>query len=311
MKYVFFIILFFLIFTPSCNNQNQKIEDIFHKIETEDAKIISAEIVNNNTFNIVLSEVVEILEFSINGEENKEKILGKEFSFPLGRTIEMGEKVTIALTYRKNGGNTTRAYFTLYGKNTRKANLLINEVSVKGTKTLPDRVELLVTKSGNIAGFEITDDLDSTPLTLPSLEVERGDIIVIYWNSKTNKEDYIRENGKHTYFLSGNMANTLISTTGALILFDEHNGTIVDGILYSDFSSSDYGKDKYEKCETLLVENNEWYGEAISSEYVTASRVLTRLKGGVDTNTSEDFFTSQARKSSFGEENEYYPYEED
>lgn len=310
MKYILFIILFFLIFTPSCNDPNTKIEDILLKKDTEDAKIISSEIRNNNTFSIVLSEVVEIVELSINGVISKDRVLGKEFSFPLGRTIKMGEKVTIALTYKKNGGNTTRAYFTLYGKNTRKAKLLINEVSIKGTKTLPDRVELLVTKSGNIAGFELTDDLDYTPLTLPFLEVERGDIIVIYWNSKANKEDYIRENGKHTYFISGNMSNTLISTTGALILFDEHDGTIVDGILYSDFSSSDYGKEKYEKCESLLIEKNEWYGEPISSEYVTASRVLTRLKGGIDTNTSEDFFTSQARKSSFGEENEYYPYEE-
>lgn len=310
MKYILFIILFFLIFTPSCNDPNTKIEDILLKKDTEDAKIISSEIRNNNTFSIVLSEVVEIVELSINGVISKDRVLGKEFSFPLGRTIKMGEKVTIALTYKKNGGNTTRAYFTLYGKNTRKAKLLINEVSIKGTKTLPDRVELLVTKSGNIAGFELTDDLDYTPLTLPFLEVERGDIIVIYWNSKANKEDYIRENGKHTYFISGNMSNTLISTTGALILFDEHDGTIVDGILYSDFSSSDYGKEKYEKCENLLIEKNEWYGEPISSEYVTASRVLTRLKGGIDTNTSEDFFTSQARKSSFGEENEYYPYDE-
>lgn len=310
MKYILFIILFFLIFTPSCKDPNTKIEDILLKKDTEDAKIISSEIRNNNTFSIVLSEVVEIVELSINGVISKDRVLGKEFSFPLGRTIKMGEKVTIALTYKKNGGNTTRAYFTLYGKNTRKAKLLINEVSIKGTKTLPDRVELLVTKSGNIAGFELTDDLDYTPLTLPFLEVERGDIIVIYWNSKANKEDYIRENGKHTYFISGNMSNTLISTTGALILFDEHDGTIVDGILYSDFSSSDYGKEKYEKCESLLIEKNEWYGEPISSEYVTASRVLTRLKGGIDTNTSEDFFTSQARKSSFGEENEYYPYEE-
>lgn len=310
MKYILFIILFFLIFTPSCNDPNTKIEDILLKKDTEDAKIISSEIRNNNTFSIVLSEVVEIVELSINGVISKDRVLGKEFSFPLGRTIKMGEKVTIALTYKKNGGNTTRAYFTLYGKNTRKANMLINEVSIKGTKALPDRVELLVTKSGNIAGFELTDDLDSTPLTLPFLEVERGDIIVIYWNSKANKEDYIRENGKHTYYLSGNMANTLISTTGALILFDEHDGTIEDAILYSDFSSSDYGKEKYEKCESLLIEKNEWYGEPISSEYVTASRVLTRLKGGIDTNTSEDFFTSQARKSSFGEENEYYPYEE-
>ena len=310
MKYILFIILFFLIFTPSCNNQNAKIENILLKKDTEDAKIISSEIRNNNTFSIVLSEVVEIVELSINGVISKDRVLGKEYSFPLGRTIEMGEKVTVALTYKKNSGNTTRAYFTLYGKNTRKANMLINEVSIKGTKALPDRVELLVTKSGNIAGFELTDDLDSTPLTLPFLEVERGDIIVIYWNSKANKEDYIRGNGKHTYFLSGNMTNTLISTTGALILFDEHDGTIVDGILYSDFSSSDYGKEKYEKCESLLIEKNEWYGEPISSEYVTASRVLTRLKGGIDTNTSEDFFTSQARKSSFGEENEYYPYEE-
>ena len=45
------------------------------------------------------------------------------------------------------------------------------------------------------------------------------------------------------------------------------------------------------------------------SNLVTSSRVLARLPGGWDTNTRDDFFITEPRKSTFGYPNEYYPYE--
>ena len=50
-------------------------------------------------------------------------------------------------------------------------------------------------------------------------------------------------------------------------------------------------------------------GEAFDSTLTTSSRVIARLPGGVDTDSSDDFFITAARRSTFGEENEYVPYQ--
>ncbi|MCI7605902.1 MAG: hypothetical protein MSS69_04020, partial [Spirochaetales bacterium] len=52
-----------------------------------------------------------------------------------------------------------------------------------------------------------------------------------------------------------------------------------------------------------------WEGDAFDSSLVTSSRVISRLPGAIDTETSDDFFVTAARRSTFGEENDYAPYQ--
>ncbi len=301
-------LLILLTFMLSCSNRKITVENLLLKEDMRGAEIISYGLDSNSEFSIAFSEKVEITEISFNGRKERRSLLGSSFTISLPEEISMGEKAELALTYSKNGGNTNRALFTLYGKNGRKAGLLINELSIKGTGTNPDRIELLVTESGNTAGMTVTDDPEETGAVLPAIEVSRGDIIVIWWDSRSGKTAEEREDGGWTYHVDAQMKDTLISTTGGILLYDEAGGNIEDAVIYSDSSSSAV-REKYSSMCTLLSEEGAWEGDAVASDEVTPSRVLARLPGGIDSNTASDWFITAARKSTFGDKNIYAPYE--
>ncbi len=312
MKNKILLILLHLLSLLSCTNKDIVIENLLSGKNKNGAAVIDYGLVDNSTFSITFSERVEIREVVFNGEREAKSLAGETITIPLPHTLDMGEKITLALTFTKNGGNTTRASFTLWGRNSKKAGLLLNKVSVDGNRTNPDRIELLVTKGGNIGGMAVTDDTAEEGVVLPSMEVSRGDLIVIYWDSRSGKENFIRdyEKGLYTYYINGGMESTLISTTGGILVYDEVGGSITDALIYSNFTEASTKKDKFTALVELLEEEGEWEGEAVSSEEITASRILARLPGGIDRNTSDDWFTTIAGVK-FGWEHTYTPYSPD
>ncbi len=309
MKHLFsLIIILFLLTSFSCSEKSAAVENVLSCVDRRPAQILSYSLGNNSTFLIRFSERVLISEVVYDGTRRKTNLAGDNFSIPLDRELGMGEKYTLALTFEKNGGNTGRAYFTLYGRNDRKASLLINEVSMKGDKTNPDRIELLVTKKGNTAGFILTDEVGTAAVSLPSIEVGRGDIIVVYWETKSGKTTKARTETLYTYYIDGEADHTLIGTTGAVLLYDEYGGDIVDALLYSDFTSASTSKEKYNTASALLAETGQWEGPAVDSTDVRTTRVLARMPGGVDTNSADDWFVTAVKKATWGEENVYAPY---
>ena len=309
MKYLFsLIIILFLLSSFSCSEKGAAVENVLSTVDRRPAQILSYSLGDNKTFLIRFSERVLITQVVYDGTKRKTNLAGDTFSIPLERELGMGEKYTLAITFEKNGGNTGRAYFTLYGRNDRKASLLINEVSMRGDKTNPDRIELLVTKNGNTGGFILTDEVGTAAVVLPPLEVRRGDIIVVYWETRSGKTTVSRSETLCTYYIDGEADHTLISTTGAVLLYDENGGDIVDAILYSDFTSASTSKEKYNAAAALLSENGGWEGPAVDSTDVRTTRVLARMPGGVDTNSADDWFVTAVKKATWGEENVYAPY---
>lgn len=299
---IFFLSLFTL---SSCSIVKDEITDLLSPLDKTLPYITDYEMKNNSTLEISFSETVMIEEVIINGEIKDKKRVGKDFSLDFGFTLNKGEKMTIALTFSKNNKNTARAFITLYGKNDNIPTLLINEVSIKGTKNSPDRIELLVIKEGDASGVVVTDNISGNDFLLPSLSLNKGDIIVIYWKDKREKEKEEREGRKTTYYLEANMGSTLSGTTGGIIVREEKDGKVMDALLYHD--GSELSK-KEEELFSLVKEEENWSGEYVSSLLVTSSRVLARLPGAIDTDSSDDWFTTEARKSSFGYENTYSPY---
>lgn len=313
MKKILFVSILYLFILSSCSNRDVIIENLLKGEDRTCAEILEYGLVDNSSFSIRFSEKVIIKEVSYNGRKKKVQIIGDSVTLTLPFTLDMGEKYTLALTYSKNGGNTTRSFFTLYGKNPDKAGLIINEVSTDGSRTNPDRIELLVTKRGNTGGMMITDDEKTTGVVLPDMYVNKNDIIVIYWDTKSGKNTVIRDYEKnlYTYYIDGGMKSTLISTTGALLLYDEVGGKVIDALLYSDFTEASMKKEDFLSLLAFLEEEGEWDGDPVSSIHVTSSRVLARLPGGIDTDSADDWFTTAARCSSFGEPNTYSPYSEE
>lgn len=299
---IFFLSLFTLF---SCSVVKDEITDLLSPLDKALPYITQYKMKNNSTLEISFSETVMIEEVVINGETKDKKRVGKDFSLDFGFTLQKSEKITIALTFSKSNKNTSRAFLTLYGKNDNIPTLLINEVSIKGTKNSPDRIELLVEKEGDAAGVVVTDNTSGNDFLLPSLFLNKGDIVVIYWKDKREKDKEEREEGKKTYYLEANMSSTLSGTTGAIIVREEKDGKIMDALLYHDGSTL---SKKEEELFSFVKEEENWSGEYVSSLLVTSSRVLARLPGAIDTDSSDDWFTTEARKSSFGSENTYSPY---
>ena len=194
------------------------------------------------------------------------------------------------------------------GKNPDIPKVLINEVSIKGTSASPDRIELLIMEKGNVAGMRVEDG--NWGYTLPSIEVKKDDLILIYWDKPTTRSHYLRSDGKMTYVLNAYAPSTLSGTEGLLILKREKDGETADALLYSDKGEAAFSGEEKKSQRDGLIALGQWEGEVFDSSLVTSSRVIARLPGGVDSDTSEDFFITQARKSSFGELNSYLPYNE-
>lgn len=313
MKKLFLFLFSLAIVLVSCSNIKAEVENLLLKEDIQGAKILEYGLVDNSSFSIRFSEKVEVKEIVFNGVKKKKQLLGDSITIPLPYTLEMGEKYTLALTFTKNGGNTTRAFFTFYGKNDRKAGLVISELSVAGTKTNPDRIELYVRSGGNTAGIMLTDELGITGIVLPSLEVNEDDIIVVYWDSRSRQDPFERnkDNPVYTYFVDGGMDHTLISTTGAVLLYDEVGGEITDAILYSDFTEAAEKKETFIQIQEYLEETGEWIGDPVSSEDVTSTRVLARYPTTEDSNSADEWITTTTKGSSFGYPNPYNPYEDE
>ena len=295
-----------LLFT-SCNGKLD-IPLVSIKLDTALIQVLSYSLIDNQRVEIELSENAELVEYETMGIKTKYGKIGNRFSIALPSPLEMGSVEYFSLTARKDNGLTTRATLRLVGKNTELAKAIINEVSIKGTSSSPDRIELLVLSDGNMAGAVVADTLepDKASYTFPDFPVKKGDIIVLYWNTDTDERHVTRKNGLKTYYINCKAKSTLISTDGIIVLFSDYDGDIMDAIIYSNDIENEenpYGSDKLLRYAKKLIETNAWFGEPIDSSLVTSSRVLSRIPGGIDSNSAEDWFTTKARMSTFGEEN--------
>ena len=220
------------------------------------------------------------------------------------------------MTAEDLAGNTSRASFALTGPNDDIPLTLINEVSIKGTAASPDRIELLILEEGNTAGMTVKDgsrEHYDHEWILPELDVISGDIILLYWDTDISGNAVEKRDENFTYSFSAGSDTTLSGTNGAIALYTSPEGEILDGIIYTTGTSelcNGYGNTKTEEAAFMLIKEGEWTSEPISSLDVTSSRVIARYPGGIDSNSADDFFITAARKSTFGEPNQFIPYEE-
>ena len=311
-------ILFFIALVVLCVSckEEEKIIDRLMSLDKTLAKVLDYSFIENDTFTVKYNETVELVDVELDRRKIEKRGLGSIFTITLSEKIRRGEKKIPSITARKQNGNTTRSSFLLIGRNTEIPKALINEVSIKGNTTNPDRIEILILDDGNLAGMSLSNgfmSLDGHEYILPEQDVKAGDIVVIYWDSNTKKETEERNFGKKTYYLSAKSPVTLLSTDGLVVLKSEIDGYVMDALVYSnkgEDSHSGYGNENLESAVKELMKDYSWEGSAVDSSLVTTSRVLARLPDGVDTNSLSDWFTTKARKSTFGEVNIYEPYEE-
>ncbi len=300
----------------ACPHGSIRTYDAFQGKDMAMPKVLSYGMVENSSMRLVYDEDVFLSEIIFNGRKLDYSLSGTVFVIPFGRTLGKGEEASFSVMAEDEAGNTARSSYRLIGKNLEIPPVLINELSIKGTAESPDRIELLFPDGGNPAGMIVSDGIEGEEnhaAVLPDMELAPGDLIVLYWDRKPESTEPVYSAGTSGYILWAESDTTLSGTNGAVLIYSELGGEITDGIIYTTGESDladGYGNNRTKNAALALRRSGKWSGEPVSSALVTASRVIARLPGGIDTDSAADFFITEPRKSSFGMPNGYFPYEE-
>lgn len=224
------------------------------------------------------------------------------FASPLraGEVVEVGGRIS------DQSGNTLSFTTPLWGYNGEIPPLLINEFVTKGSGNNPDRVELLALERGNLAGVTLYDGVKESydsKVILPNCVVEKNSYIVIEYGETLR--------GVHEIEFWGG-ATGLGANNGVITLYDSPSGNLIDGVLYSNRSSSSdtqysgFGTKKVEERAFYLSSAHGWDSYPITPEsgvdstFSTATRSMCRTESEADTDTKEDWHIVPTSKATFG-----------
>lgn len=205
----------------------------------------------------------------------------------------------------------------MFGLNARIPELMINEFSSKGTETQPDRIELEVHSSGNLEGLCLMDGTKGNErhsLVLGDIEVERGDYVVVYWDSVPDEAVTRNPDGSRILHIAGGSDEGLASNNGAFVIYPtaSGDGEVIDCLVYTNGEAttwSGFGSAAVEASYKELTASFDWMGEAFNSRNATSTRTVSR-RPDRDTDSAGDFYITVTRGETFGRMNtsaEYYP----
>jgi len=262
-------------------------------------------------------------------EENTVKI---EFEEAQG----IGEEYLLEATVKDEQGNSMSFIISFYGFNPYIPDVVINEFTTQGSSTHPDVAELFVKTEGNMAGtamFEGAAGNWDDRLIFPDLPVAAGDYILVHFKPQGIEEEKNETDDKTVsggldasdnafdFWVEGGAG--LSGNNGVLTLYTTPRGEIIDGVLYSNRTSSSdenyrgFGTKKVMLWADQLAEDGGWKysGELISPEDginpddSTATRSICRDSSSHDTDTAADWHIVPTSTYSFGEVNSDEVYE--
>ncbi len=237
---------------------------------------------------------------------------GKSIYIVLPSTLEPGVKTTISGRVRDYAGNTCGFSVQVWGLNPRLPKILINEFTTKGTEKSPDRTELRIINDGNLNGMVlyggIPDDWD-VRFIFPDMDVRKNDLVVIWWTEELPQDLESRDG---VINICACCSENLSSNNGTLVLCDTPSigATVIDAVVYSNFSSSyqGFGTKGAQQRALWALERGHWSGDALDSTSSTATRSVCRYPDGRDFDNAGDWFVTVTGGSTFGADNTSEPY---
>ena len=225
---------------------------------------------------------------------------------------------------RGNGLGMTARF---HGHNGEVPALLITELTTRGTRTRPDRIELVALSAGDLGGVTL---YDGTPgnyrhrLVFPSIAVEPGDFIVVHCVS-TGDPAEVDETASMTESAHPQASEDawdlwlpegegLSGNNGVVSLYARPDGDVLDGVIYSDRTSESderyrgFGTRRVLERVDELVAAGGWQvaGElarpedAVDSNDTTSTRSMARGSDHADTDSRADWHITPTRGATFG-----------
>jgi hypothetical protein len=247
-----------------------------------------------------------------------------------------GARYLLELSVEDAHGNGATIIAPVYGYNAEVPAILLNELTVRGSPTHPDIVELRIGSRGNMGGLVLYDGTPgnwTSRLVFPPLPVEAGDFVLAHFKPEgiaaevDETSDRAASGGLDAstaawdFWLAG--ATGLNGNNGVLGLYARIGGSVLDAILYSNRTSASdttyggFGTADTQARAVEIVQAAGWRAgaggvrpeDAVSPEASTSTRSLCRRRG-VDTDAAGDWYVVPTRGATFGAENleeEYVP----
>lgn len=297
---------------------------IFISMGTLDSKTLElqfSEDISSEPEYLVIDPVIEIS--TLNVENDKIQII-------FAQDLEPGGLLKIEITVSDLSGNSLTLISDFYGYNSNLPEIIINEFTCQGSTTNPDKVELQVLSDGNTAGICIYEGIDTEwaqRKILPSIDVIQNDYIIIHFKPEGSAEEIDETDSTD---VSGGLnvhpeawdlwvdgGSGLSGNNGTITLFSNPRGNLLDGVLYSNRTSSSdenyrgFGSTVMMNKADRLLELGGWNAandliapeDAIDPEDSTATRSMCRESAYTDNNNSADWHIVPTSTASFGEIN--------
>ncbi len=269
-------------------------------------------------------------------DEIHASVTDQTLTFLFGAPPDPAREHMVEAQVSDGAGNHLRFVARFYGVNEHLPELLINEFTTQGSGKHPDLVELRVLTAGNLAGACLYEGIAgdwSQRFVFPDVEVAAGDYIVVHFKPEGIPEEIDETTSTG---LSGGYdahpeawdfwvpdGNGLSGNNGVLTLCENPVGGIIDAVLYSNRTSASderyrgFGSTAVMERADALVAAGAWIApegavrpeDAINPEDSTATRSISRMRTGSDTNSRLDWHITPTRGLTAGYENEDGVYE--
>lgn len=291
--------------------------------------LIALNVLDKNCISIVSNEPIDFKSASYFSRENIDlvSVESEENSIIINLKEEMipGFEYCSEFRIEDEWGNSLSFIASYYGYNPNLPQLLINEFTVEGTTTNPDKLELYILESGNMAGITIFNGSNNNydyKFTFPSIDVKKEDYIVIRATSDDYPKAYIETDDLNvendSKFIEG-VRDIRVNdfkfsaTNGTITLYSDPFGKLLDAVVYSKNLNDPTKNYRNFGLSVTLNRIDEvgdlggWFGsfdlifpeDSIYVEDSTTTRSLNRLDF-IDTNRVNEWYTVATRESTFG-----------
>lgn len=253
-------------------------------------------------------------------------VLSIEFLTPL----LAGRAYAVEAAVRDAASNTTTFVAKVHGLNDRVPEVVISEITPRGSGNHPDAVEIFCRTGGDLAGVTVMEGARSSGLdsyTFPGMEVEAGDYLIVHFRPEgipeeiDETEDPAASGGldahpsAYDFWITG--GDGLSGNNGAVTVYESPGGRLLDAVIYSNRTAESdqryrgFGTRRVMEMVDEITADGGWrfsgdnaYPEdAVNPEGSTSTRSICRGSDMVDTNAASDWHIVPTRGATFGEAN--------
>ncbi|MBQ7157886.1 MAG: hypothetical protein IJS09_00465 [Treponema sp.] len=214
----------------------------------------------------------------------------------LSDPTEIGVRYNLTGIVEDLNGNTLTFSLPFAGYNDCLPVIVFSEIRTEGTGKTPEFVELYVLEGGNTAGLELIGGYDGKEkkYSFPKMEVKTDEYITIHFRHDTDTpENCVDETGKDltlaTVAANNNNCDTArdlwaeneddsarLQKTDVLMLSADGGNSVLDAVLYSDGTKTDWQKTLSKEFAAKAVSKGIWKSAAIADAASNAGATSTR-----------------------------------